>query len=213
MWPSLLRSTTVPSAPGALVHQSRTGSLTSHRWRSCTVTRPSTAVIPDVIDGDEAANDALVPHGRGANVRRGSARQCGTCTKALTDWSAWRCLAPRVCLGSSSVYAQIGTPRWWTRTAEAMDVLCDKSDQPVCKLHGLRMLDPDVFSRFPFASAGSTNIAQNVRIDSAWRGTYTPASKEARAQVMRERIESRQSLTFWERIAVPIQRSLFGEVV
>lgn len=35
-----------------------------------------------------------------------------------------------------------------------------------------------------------------------------PASKESRAQVMRERIESRQSLTFWERSAAPIQEGL-----
>ena len=60
------------------------------------------------------------------------------------------------------------------------------------------MLNPDVFSRLPFSSADSTNIAQNIGIDSAWRGTYTPPSKECRALVMRERIESHQATTFWE---------------
>ena len=80
-------------------------------------------------------------------------------------------------------YAQLGTPRWWPRMAEAMDVFCDREGQLVCKLHGLRMLDPEVFSRrFPFASADSTNIAQNVGIDSAWRGTYTPASQQGSAR-------------------------------
>jgi hypothetical protein len=42
------------------------------------------------------------------------------------------------------------------------------------RLHGLRMLNPEVFSRLPFASADSTNIGRNIGIDQAWRGT-TPA--------------------------------------
>jgi hypothetical protein len=83
--------------------------------------------------------------------------------------------------------------------AEAMNTVCDKNGLPICKLHGLRMLNPEIFSRLPFASADSTNIAQNIGIDSAWRGTYTPPSKEARAWVMRQRIESEQSMTFWRK--------------
>jgi hypothetical protein len=90
--------------------------------------------------------------------------------------------------------------------AETFNAICDKSGRPICKVHGLRMLDPDVFSRFPFASADSTNIARNIGIDSAWRGTYTPPTKEARAAVMRARIESVNSPIFWnqapEQIAI-----------
>jgi len=41
---------------------------------------------------------------------------------------------------------------------EAMRTICDDAGQPPCRLHGLRMLDPDVFTQFPFASADSTNI-------------------------------------------------------
>lgn len=81
--------------------------------------------------------------------------------------------------------------------AEAMNAVCDKNGNPICKLHGLRMLNPEVFSRLPLSSADSTNIAQNIGIDSAWRGTYTPPSKECRALVMRERIESNKAITFW----------------
>lgn len=69
----------------------------------------------------------------------------------------------------------------------------------------------EVFTRFPFASADSTNIAQNIGIDSAWKGTYTPPTKEARAAIMRERIESQQSAIFWDRKTAPIQTSLFRE--
>lgn len=167
------------------------------------------AVIPDVIDGDEAANDALLaewpwrltaPH-VGAPVWH-LHESLERLDRLVSQW-------PRICLGSSGEYAQIGTQAWWTRMAQAMDVICDKSGRPCAKIHGLRMLDPAIFTRFPFASADSTNIAQNVNIDSAWKGTYTPPSKDVRAKVMRQRIESHQSLTFWDRSTAPIQESLF----
>lgn len=168
-------------------------------------------VIPDVIDGDEAENDALLD----AWPWRATAPHIGApvwhlhesldrLDRLVSNW-------PRVCLGSSGQYAQIGTPAWWLRMAEAMDVICDRDGRPATRLHGLRMLDPSVFTRFPFASADSTNIARNIGIDSAWKGTYTPPSKEARAKVMRQRIEAFQSPQFWDRKAAPIQTSLFME--
>lgn len=166
------------------------------------------AVIPDVIDGDEAANDALLqqwpwiksaPH-IGAPVWH-LHESLDRLEKLVMEW-------PRVCLGSSGEYAQIGTQKWWTRMAEAMSVICDKSGRPCSKIHGLRMLDPKIYTKFPFASADSTNIAQNIGIDSAWRGTYTPPTKECRAALMRERIESNQSPMFWDRRFAPIQENL-----
>ena len=158
------------------------------------------AVIPDVIDGDEQANDALVAEWPWRGTAKGGSvgapvwhmhESIDRLQRLAREWH-------RVCLGSSGQYATVNNARWWNRIAEAMNAVCDKNGNPVCKLHGLRMLNPDVFSRLPFASADSTNIAQNVGIDSAWRGTYTPPSKECRALVMRERIESHQAKTFWE---------------
>ena len=64
--------------------------------------------------------------------------------------------------------------------AETMNAICTDG-LPACKLHGLRMLDPEVFTRLPLASADSTNIARNIGIDSAWTGAYMPPSKESRA--------------------------------
>ena len=90
--------------------------------------------------------------------------------------------------------------------SEAMDVICDSDGRPACKIHGLRMLDVDIFSRFPFSSADSTNIGRNVGLDTQWRGTYTPASKAMRAAVMRERIESVQAATYW--VPMPVQQDL-----
>jgi hypothetical protein len=73
----------------------------------------------------------------------------------------------------------------------AMQVVCTADGAPLVKLHGLRMLNPKVFSLLPLASADSTNIGRNIGIDSNWaKGHYLPPTKEARAQVMRSRIEA-----------------------
>lgn len=152
------------------------------------------AVIPDVIEGNEAANDALIAewpwHGAvGAPVWH-LHESLGRLERLAATW-------PRICLGSSGEFAATGTRRWWARMAAAMNVLCDSEGRPATKIHGLRMLDPEVFTRLPLASADSTNIARNIGIDSAWKGTYQPINKEARAQVMRGRIEAHQSPCFW----------------
>jgi hypothetical protein len=146
------------------------------------------AVIPDVIDGDEAANDELLdewplPRWFGAPVWH--------MHESLDRLNRLARSYPRICIGSSGEYATVGTPDWWERVEQAMPVLCDTEGRPVCKLHGLRMLNPKVFTRIPFASADSTNIGRNVGIDKKWaKGTYQPPTKEARALVMRSRIEA-----------------------
>lgn len=167
-----------------------------YRWvREC-IGIPSFdfAVIPDIIDGDEKANDDLLaewpfPRWFGAPVWH-LHESLARLQVLVTNW-------PRVCIGSSGEFAQIKTPRWWRRMAEAMRVACDDEGRPLTRLHGLRMLDPEVFTRFPFASVDSTNIARNIGIDQAWRGTYQPATKEARAAVMRDRIESHNAPARW----------------
>lgn len=165
------------------------------------------AVIPDVIDGTEKDNDKLIEEWAWKTPKN---KWVGAPVWHLHESiDRLQRLAgefPRVCLGSSGTYSVVGTENWWTRIYEAINSICDKSGLPVCKLHGFRMLDPDVYSRLPFSSADSTNIAKNIGIDSAWRGTYTPPSKEARAWVMRQRIENQQSTTFWRK--QPIQESL-----
>jgi hypothetical protein len=167
------------------------------------------AVIPDVIDGDEAANDVLLEEWPWAKVAPHIGAPVWHLHESLNRLDRLVSNWPRICLGSSGDFAQIGTPQWWTRMAEAMNVICDRDGRPCAKIHGLRMLNPEIYSRFPFASADSTNIGQNIGIDSAWRGTYTPPTKEARAALMRERIESHQSPMFWKRKFAPIQEGLF----
>lgn len=152
------------------------------------------AVVPDVIDGSEADNDALLldwpmPKWFGAPVWH----MHESMARLERLASAW----PRVCLGSSGDYATVGTAHWWAQMSRAMRVVCNDDGQPLCRLHGLRMLNPEIFSRLPLASADSTNIGRNVGIDKAWTGSYAPPTKEMRAQVMRSRIESHNAPSRW----------------
>jgi hypothetical protein len=160
------------------------------------------AVIPDVIGGTDADNDALLnkwPHYKiGAPVWHLNS------SLVRLQWLART--YPRVCLGSAGEFAAVGDARWWTRMAEVMRAVCDADGYPMTKLHGLRMLNPDVFSRLPLASADSTNIGRNVGLDSHWRGSYSPPNKETRAAVMRARIESINAPARW--VPQPVQESL-----
>lgn len=165
------------------------------------------AVIPDVIDGDETANDSLLAEWPWRGTPKGAMvgapvwhmhEQIDRLCRLVMEW-------PRVCIGSSGQFATVGDSKWWGRMTEAMNAVCDKNGNPLAKLHGLRMLNVDVFSKLPLASADSTNIARNVGIDTRWRGSYSPASKSVRATVLRDRIEAHQSLTFWERGLVQMQ--------
>jgi hypothetical protein len=154
------------------------------------------AVIPDVIDGDEASNDALLeewPLPRWFGVPVWHMHESIDRLNRLVD-AGW----PRVALGSSGEYSKVGDARWWRRMGAAMDAVCDEYGQPKVKLHGLRMLNPSVFCHLPLASADSTNIGRNVGIDRQWSsGRYLPPTKEARAAVMRARIESVNATPTW----------------
>jgi len=161
-----------------------------YEWAAACQRIPSCdfAVIPDVIDGDEASNDALLdewPLGAmfGAPVWH--------MHESLDRLNRLAATYLRVCIGSSGQYATVGSGAWWMRIDQAMRVVCDCQGRPLVKMHGLRMLNPKVFTRLPFASADSTNIGRNVGIDKHWaKGNYLPPTKEARAQVMRSRIEA-----------------------
>jgi|SRR5579859_8139892 len=153
-------------------------------------------VIPDKIDGTEEENDALIadwwflPPAQSVPVwhmHESLAR-----LERLLVW-------PRIALGSSGEFARIGGKKWWARMAQAMDVVTDKDGRPLTKLHGLRMLDPGVFSKLPLASGDSCKVARNVGIDKAWKGTYLPHSKAMRALIIMERTERHASANRWSR--------------
>lgn len=164
------------------------------------------SVIPDVIDGGEDDNDALISEWPWQDGKaRGVGAPVWHMHESLDRLERLAFEWPRICIGSSGEYATVGNDSWWTRMAQAMNVICDKHGRPVTKLHGLRMLDTDIFRRLPLSSADSTNIGHNIGIDKKWHGGYPPHSKDSRALVMRGRIESVNGATFWAQQATQMQ--------
>jgi hypothetical protein len=146
------------------------------------------ALIPDVIDGIDRENDHLVE----------------AWPKALPGVPVWHMHEPTVrltwlarkfrtvALGSSGEFSSVGTKQWWVRMTQAMKAICDDQGRPMCKLHGLRMLDPDIFTKLPLSSADSTNAAVNSGSVSRF-GSYPPPHRSQRATVLADRIESENS--------------------
>ena len=149
-------------------------------------------LICDIIDGNEEDNDALladwdrqIPGVPVWHLHESLDRLIRLCN----EW-------PTVAFGSSGQWAMPGTPAWWRRMNAAMNAICNESGQPPCKLHGLRMLNPEIFTKLPFASADSTNAAQNNGATSRF-GTYCPPTAGQRAEVIASRIEAHQSAAVW----------------
>lgn len=155
------------------------------------------AIIPDIIEGSEQDNDAMLaawPLPRSAGVPVWHLHE------SLDRLARLAAIWPRIALGSSGEWANPGNNRWWGRIGEVMSVLCDAAGRPITKLHGLRMLDPTIFSHMPLASADSTNVAQNHPIDKKWSGPYQPLDQETRALVLARRIEFHASANRWNGI-------------
>lgn len=144
------------------------------------------AVIPDVIGGDEHANDQLVadwPHGPHVGVPVWHLDESISRLSQLAE--TW----PRIAVGSAAQYDVTNVPACLARLAEALEAITDADGRPIVKLHGLRMLNPAITSAVPLSSADSTNVARNTGFDTRWNGPYAPATPETRGLVLAERIE------------------------
>lgn len=155
------------------------------------------ALIPDTIDGEEKANDDLISWWL-SEKRAVIGVSVWHLHESLERLDRMSWLYPwRVALGSSGKFAKVGTSIWWERMSAAMEVICDERGRPRCKLHGLRMLNPTVFSHIPLSSADSTNVARNISLDTKWKGPYHTCSDDVRALILAERIESHSSAARW----------------
>lgn len=179
-------------------------------WAAHWVKHPAVdwCIIPDVIDGGEEENDELLAAwslDTALSVPVWHLHESLDRLDRLMDY-------PRIALGSSGQFAEVGTADWWERMRQAMSVLCDEDGFPKVKLHGLRMLDPGVFSKIPLASADSTNVARNVGIDMRWKASIAPKSQKLRAHILMERIEAHASAAFWNSEVIPHYQNmeLFG---
>ena len=119
-------------------------------WLDCPTTW---AIIPDVIDAGEAAQDDLIaqwPHGlKGAPVWHLD-EPIERIERLADNW-------PRICLGSAGAFATVGNDAWHRRMTEAFNRLSRRGRLP--ELHGLRM--QGVGHLYPFYSVDSADIARN----------------------------------------------------
>lgn len=150
-------------------------------------------IIPDVIDGKERDNNLL--------YRKWSRIKGGVPVYHLGESvQRFRYLAERnwkVCLGSTSKWPTIGTERWWDLFANMMDKIC-VNGYPPCKLHGLRMLNPKVFTKIPLHSGDSSNAAVNNGI-CLKKGIHPSLERWQGSERIARRIEAYQSAPIWDR--------------
>ncbi|MDJ0894814.1 MAG: hypothetical protein QNJ92_06700 [Alphaproteobacteria bacterium] len=128
-----------------------------YSWLEPRLGHPHWAVVPDVIDGSEDDQRALIaswPFDRwfGAPVWH-----MGLSIDWLLELAEWW---PRLCFGSSGAYWQVGSEAWERRCDEAWNALERRSLRPwVHMLRGLALCG----DRWPFASADSVNVARNFK--------------------------------------------------
>ena len=152
-------------------------------------------VIPDEIDGTEKDNDRLE-----ANfLHEFPERYAAPVWHLHESLPRLERLAERfhtVCLGSSGKFATPNTASWWARIDDALTAVCANEGRPSVKLHGLRMLDPRIFSRLPLHSADSTNAERNGILLKRF-GMYAPPTRGQRSQVIAHCVEATQSAPAW----------------
>lgn len=141
-------------------------------------------IIPDVIEGTEEENDALI-----------ETVPDWLRPKAVPVWHSDESIRrlvklcrefPRVAIGCCGPHRAIRSKSWGERMDQAFNAVY-RSRKLDVKLHGLRMLDGRALSRYPFDSADSTNVAINVPKTKARLPDIT--DKLHRTAIMRHTIE------------------------
>lgn len=149
-------------------------------------------VIPDKIDGTERENMILVHE----FVKRNPCRGIPVFHMHEDDWYLKYLAANHsqtgIAIGSSGQYPTPGTESWWRRMDEIMKILCDDHGRPIVRIHGLRMLNPEIFRYLPLYSADSTNASRHGRSPKRW-GYYPPVTAAAGANIIADRIEQYNS--------------------
>lgn len=131
-----------------------------YEWVEPILAPPHWAVVPDVINGTVEQQIEMVdrwPFRRDLGAPVWHMHEPIDHLLMLAD--EW----PRVCLGSSGQFWQIGTGAWCERMDQAFNALAIRH-RVMPWIHGLRMLG-QAGSEWPLASADSTNVAQNWKRD------------------------------------------------
>jgi hypothetical protein len=129
-------------------------------WVEPMLVPPHWAVVPDVIGGPVEAQRAALARWPYPKELSAPVWHLGLPLDWLLELADhW----PRVCLGSSAQFWQVGAPAWQKRMALACNALA-RSRRWLPWLHGLRMLGQGL-DGWPLASVDSAGLAQNYKRD------------------------------------------------
>jgi len=150
-------------------------------WCDLHLCHPHWAVVPDVIDGDEHQQRELIARWTFPKDLSAPVWHLGLSLDWLLELAdEW----PRICLGSSGAYWDVGSPTWARRMDEAFEVLT-RTRRHLPWIHGMRMLG-QADGKWPLASADSTNVARNFK------------RNEEHPELMAARIDALQPARTWK---------------
>jgi hypothetical protein len=129
-----------------------------YQWVDEHLQHPHWAVVPDVIDGTVEQQRQLIEQWPFPRELSAPVWHLGLSLEWLVELATeW----PRICLGSSGAYWQVGSSAWCERMDQAYELLT-KQFKRLPWVHGMRMLGQSG-NRWPLASADSTNVARNFK--------------------------------------------------
>jgi len=130
-----------------------------YKWVDLHIDRIEFFFIPDVIDGSEKENNKLIKDYFKRSYTKGvPIWHINESIKRLKKLSK---KFDYIAFGSAGEYSQLGTDKWHNKMKEAMKVICDDNGVPKVKIHMLRCLNYKIFTKYPFYSGDSTNVAMN----------------------------------------------------
>jgi hypothetical protein len=144
------------------------------------------SILPDVINGTEEENDELLQQYKlpcGVPVFH-QGESLARLNRLAQSYST---------VAISSVEKSIPSISFNSWINGVFQSLTDELGVPRVKVHGLRMLNPEIFTRFPFASADSSYLGQTCADEGKFTGSLRPISTEVRGAVLLDRVESYQS--------------------
>jgi len=128
-----------------------------YHWCREWLQHPHWCVVPDVIEGSEEENDALLGE---CPLPRELTAPVWHLNESLDRLRRLADNYPRICFGSCAEYDDPRSSAWVDRITTAWEVLSRGRTLPW--VHMLRAMQQAAEGPWPFASADSTNVARNA---------------------------------------------------
>jgi len=172
---------------------------------------PSTdfAIIPDEIGGSEKDQDRLIAEWPFENSKIEGVPVWHS-NESINRLSMLAERFQRICIGSGPGLNP-NSAEWWMRINQAFDVLTDEDGRPCNKIHLLRGLNNNIFTKLPVTSADSTMVGRSMRESSTcqWTGSFKPITHYAKAMVLIDRIENFNAPKRWTREPIQTEFNLW----